>query len=227
MNIKNTNKKNETDLKKKEVFIETNLARSYCEKPTFSMILPPPNITGNLHIGHAFQHSLMDIVCRYHRMKGYNVLWIPGIDHAGIATQIVVEKYLKSQRIPVEKLDREDFIQRTFSWKKKYEKNIIEQMKSLEATCDWDKMLFTLEENFSSAVLESFIKMYDEGIVYRKKKLVNWDPVLLTAVSDLEVQRTKETVSLWHILYQISGEPKTYLTIATTRPETLFGDVAI
>ena len=175
MNIKNTNKKNETDLKKKEVFIETNLARSYCEKPNFSMILPPPNITGNLHIGHAFQHSLMDIVCSYHRMKGYNVLWIPGIDHAGIATQIVVEKYLKSQRIPVEKLDREDFIQRTFSWKKKYEKNIIEQMKSLEATCDWDKMLFTLEENFSSAVLESFIKMYDEGIVYRKKKLVNWE----------------------------------------------------
>ncbi len=198
----------------------------------YCIMLPPPNVTGTLHMGHAFQHTLMDALTRYHRMKGDNTLWQPGTDHAGIATQIVVERQLDQQNIDRRDLGREAFLQRVWQWKEESGSTITRQMRRLGTSCDWARERFTMDAALSRAVTEVFVRLYCEGLIYRGKRLVNWDPVLQTAVSDLEVIATEENGSLWYIRYPLelaNGEVSTEeaVIVATTRPETMLGDVAV
>src|SRR5687768_12811848 len=195
-------------------------------RQSFSIQLPPPNVTGTLHMGHAFQQTLMDILARYHRMKGENVLWQPGTDHAGIATQMVVERQLEAAGESRRGLGREAFVQRVWEWKEQSGSTITRQMRRLGASCDWSREYFTMDEARSRAVTEVFVRLFEEGLIYRGKRLVNWDPVLQTAVSDLEVESRDENGTLWHLRYPLedgSGE----LVVATTRPETMLGDTAV
>ncbi|MEX3605892.1 MAG: valine--tRNA ligase [Burkholderia sp.] len=195
-------------------------------KPDFAIQLPPPNVTGTLHMGHAFNQTIMDGLTRYHRMRGDNTLWVPGTDHAGIATQIVVERQLDAQKVSRHDLGREKFIERVWEWKKKSGSTITGQVRRLGASTDWNREYFTMDDRLSSVVREVFVQLYEQGLIYRSKRLVNWDPVLMTAVSDLEVVSEEENGSLWHINYPlVSGEG--HLTVATTRPETMLGDVAV
>ena len=196
------------------------------KKPTFSMMLPPPNVTGHLHMGHAFQQSLMDALARYYHMCGYNVLWQPGTDHAGIATQMVVERQLLAQNISRHDLGREAFLEKIWEWKTLSGSKITTQMRRLGVLVDWSRERFSMDEQISSATLHAFVRLYEDGLIYRGKRLVNWDPILKTAVSDLEVITQEEAGSLWYIKYPVAHTDK-YLTVATTRPETLFGDTAI
>jgi len=192
----------------------------------FCIQLPPPNVTGTLHMGHAFQQTLMDVLIRYHRMCGDNTLWQVGTDHAGIATQIVVENQLKAEGKSRQELGREKFIERVWAWKQASGSTITNQMRRLGASCDWSRERFTMDEGLSNAVIETFVRLYEDGLIYRGKRLVNWDPKLGTAVSDLEVENEEVTGKLWEIRYPLadgSGE----LTVATTRPETMLGDVAV
>ncbi len=199
----------------------------------YCIMLPPPNVTGTLHMGHAFQHTLMDALTRYHRMLGDNTLWQPGTDHAGIATQIVVERQLDQQKLDRRAMGREAFLERVWQWKEESGSTITRQMRRLGTSCDWTRERFTMDAELSRAVTEVFVRLYQEGLIYRGKRLVNWDPVLQTAVSDLEVVSTEENGSLWHIRYpleQADGmhiEPNEALIVATTRPETMLGDVAV
>lgn len=195
-------------------------------KDSYSIVLPPPNVTGSLHMGHAFQHTIMDILTRYHRSIGDQTLWQPGTDHAGIATQMVVERQLSSDDITRHDLGREKFVEKIWEWKEHSGNTITSQMRRLGASVDWERERFTMDEGLSNAVQKVFIQLYKEGLIYRGKRLVNWDPVLLTAVSDLEVISSEEKGSLWHIRYPISGS-KEYLVVATTRPETMLGDTAV
>ena len=196
----------------------------------FSIMLPPPNVTGSLHMGHAFQNAIMDILIRFQRMDGKRTLWMPGTDHAGIATQIVVERQLEAQGTSREELGREEFMKRVWDWKGESGGTFTKQMRRLGASLDWSKERFTMDEGLSNAVQEVFIQLYREDLIYRGKRLVNWDPKLNTSVSDLEVINHEEQGSLWHFKYPVSapkaGQP-THLTVATTRPETIFGDAAI
>ncbi|WP_414444908.1 valine--tRNA ligase [Burkholderia sp. 22PA0106] len=195
-------------------------------KPDFAIQLPPPNVTGTLHMGHAFNQTIMDGLARYHRMRGDNTLWVPGTDHAGIATQIVVERQLDAQKISRHDLGREKFVERVWEWKEKSGSTITNQVRRLGASTDWGREYFTMDDKLSSVVREVFVQLYEQGLIYRGKRLVNWDPVLMTAVSDLEVVSEEENGSLWHINYPLaSGDG--HLTVATTRPETLLGDVAV
>ncbi|WP_186259500.1 valine--tRNA ligase [Burkholderia gladioli] len=195
-------------------------------KPDFAIQLPPPNVTGTLHMGHAFNQTIMDGLTRYHRMRGDNTLWVPGTDHAGIATQIVVERQLDAQKISRHDLGREKFVERVWQWKEKSGSTITGQVRRLGASTDWSREYFTMDDKLSSVVREVFVQLYEQGLIYRGKRLVNWDPVLMTAVSDLEVVSEEEDGSLWHINYPlVSGEG--HLTVATTRPETMLGDVAV
>src|SRR5690606_5235590 len=195
-------------------------------RPAYAILLPPPNVTGTLHMGHAFQHTLMDALTRFHRMMGWNTLWQPGTDHAGIATQIVVERQLEAQKLSRHDLGREKFIERVWEWKEQSGSTITRQMRRMGASCDWSRERFTMDEGLSQTVTEVFVRMYREGLIYRGKRLVNWDPKLGTAVSDLEVVSEEESGSLWHIRYpRVDG--KGHLVVATTRPETLLGDVAV
>ncbi|SET43206.1 valyl-tRNA synthetase [Nitrosospira multiformis] len=204
-------------------------ASAYC------IMLPPPNVTGTLHMGHAFQHTLMDALTRYHRMRGDNTLWQPGTDHAGIATQIVVERQLDQQNIDRRDLGREAFLTRVWEWKEESGSTISRQMRRMGASCDWSRERFTMDEGLSRAVTEVFVRLYREGLIYRGERLVNWDPVLQTAVSDLEVISVEEEGSLWHILYPFEkdaggnqdGAKPEGLIVATTRPETMLGDMAV
>ncbi|GJL76185.1 valine--tRNA ligase [Nitrosomonas sp.] len=198
----------------------------------YCIMLPPPNVTGTLHMGHAFQHTLMDALARYHRMKGDNTLWQPGTDHAGIATQIVVERQLDQQNIDRRDLGREAFLARVWQWKEESGSTITRQMRRLGTSCDWTRERFTMDAGLSSAVTEVFVRLYREGLIYRGKRLVNWDPVLQTAVSDLEVVSTEENGSIWHIQYPLEQADGAIskdeaITVATTRPETMLGDVAV
>ncbi|SCY37592.1 valine--tRNA ligase [Nitrosospira sp. Nsp13] len=202
--------------------------------PAYCIMLPPPNVTGTLHMGHAFQHTLMDALTRYHRMCGDNTLWQPGTDHAGIATQIVVERQLDQQNISRRDLGREEFLKRVWQWKEESGSTITRQMRRLGTSCDWSRERFTMDPVLSRAVTEVFVRLYHEGLIYRGKRLVNWDPVLQTAVSDLEVVSTEEDGSLWHILYPLENtnpgldkREAEGLIIATTRPETMLGDMAV
>ena len=195
-------------------------------KPAFSIQLPPPNVTGTLHMGHAFNQTVMDALTRYHRMKGENTLWLPGTDHAGIATQMVVERQLGLQKISRHDLGREKFVEKVWKWKEESGSTITGQMRRLGDSCDWSREYFTMDGKLSKAVVEVFVRLHEQGLIYRGKRLVNWDPVLGTALSDLEVEKEEEDGHLWHIRYRLvdgSGS----LTVATTRPETMLGDVAL
>ncbi|MFW2456384.1 valine--tRNA ligase [Methyloversatilis discipulorum] len=195
-------------------------------KPNFCILLPPPNVTGTLHMGHGFNQTLMDALTRYHRMRGDNTLWQPGTDHAGIATQIVVERQLDAQGISRHDLGREEFVKKVWEWKEYSGSTITRQMRRLGTSPDWTRERFTMDEGLSKIVTETFVRLHEEGLIYRGKRLVNWDPVLGTAVSDLEVVQEEEAGSLWHIRYPLA-DGSGHLTVATTRPETMLGDVAV
>ncbi|MBC3861332.1 valine--tRNA ligase [Undibacterium jejuense] len=195
-------------------------------KPSFSILLPPPNVTGTLHMGHAFNQTIMDGLTRYYRMRGYNTAWVPGTDHAGIATQIVVERQLDAQKISRHDLGREKFLEKVWEWKEKSGSTITSQMRRMGASADWDREYFTMDAERSTAVTEVFVRLVEQGLIYRGKRLVNWDPVLGTAVSDLEVVSEEEDGFMWHIRYPYA-DGSGHLTVATTRPETLLGDVAV
>ena len=192
----------------------------------FSIVLPPPNVTGSLHMGHAFQHTIMDVFTRYNRSKGNQTLWQPGTDHAGIATQMVVERQLGLENISRHDLGRDKFTEKVWDWKSQSGGTITSQMRRLGASVDWERERFTMDESLSKAVKKVFIDLYNEGLIYRGKRLVNWDPVLLTAVSDLEVISKEENGFLWHIKYQVADSEE-ILIVATTRPETMLGDSAV
>ena len=194
--------------------------------PSFAIQLPPPNVTGTLHMGHAFNQTIMDSLTRYHRMQGFNTAWIPGTDHAGIATQIVVERQLQEQGISRHDLGRPDFVKKVWEWKEKSGNTITTQMRRLGDTVDWSREYFTMDDKRSKVVTETFVKLYEQGLIYRGKRLVNWDPVLQSAVSDLEVENEEKDGSLWHIAYPLADGSGS-LTVATTRPETMLGDVAL
>ncbi len=196
------------------------------KRPFYCILLPPPNVTGTLHMGHAFQHGLMDALTRYHRMRGDNTLWQPGTDHAGIATQIVVERQLDARKVSRHDLGREKFLEKVWEWKEHSGSTITRQMRRLGASPDWSRERFTMDEGLSRAVSEVFVRLYNEGLIYRGKRLVNWDPVLQTAVSDLEVVSEEEDGFIWEIRYPLE-DGSGHLTVATTRPETLLGDTAV
>lgn len=196
------------------------------KKPAFSIQLPPPNITGILHMGHAFNQTVMDTLTRYHRMAGFNTMWLPGTDHAGIATQIVVERKLEKEGISRRDMKREDFIAKIWEWQKFSGGTILEQMRRMGDSVDWDRLYFTMNPKLSKVVIETFVKLYEEGLIYRGKRLVNWDPKLQSAVSDLEVESEEADGHLWEIRYP-GADGSEGVIVATTRPETLFGDQAV
>ena len=195
-------------------------------KPNFSIQLPPPNVTGVLHMGHAFNQTIMDSLTRYHRMRGFNTLWVPGVDHAGIATQIVVERQLDQQGVSRHDLGRENFQSKVWEWKEKSGGAITQQMRRLGASVDWSREYFTMDGKLSPIVVETFVRLYEQGLIYRGKRLVNWDPVLKTAVSDLEVVQEEEDGKLYHLRYPLA-DGSGHLVLATTRPETMLGDTAV
>jgi valyl-tRNA synthetase len=201
-------------------------------RPVFTLLLPPPNVTGRLHMGHMLNQTQMDIIVRWHRMRGFITLWLPGTDHAGIATQMMVERDLAKEGKKRRDLGREKFIERVWEWKKLYGGAILDQMKRLGASVDWDREYFTMDENLSRAVREVFVRLYEEGLIYRGKYIVNWCPRCETAISDLEVKHEETAGKLWEIRYPVVGQtgtavPTEFITVATTRPETMLGDTAI
>ncbi|WP_408631652.1 valine--tRNA ligase [Melaminivora jejuensis] len=195
-------------------------------QPSFAIQLPPPNVTGTLHMGHAFNQTIMDSLTRYHRMLGHNTVWVPGTDHAGIATQIVVERQLQGQGVSRHDLGRKNFVARVWEWKEHSGNTITTQMRRLGDSVDWSREYFTMDEKLSKVVTETFVRLYEQGLIYRGKRLVNWDPVLQSAVSDLEVESEEKDGSLWHIAYPLT-DGSGQLVVATTRPETMLGDVAV
>ena len=195
-------------------------------KPHYSIVIPPPNVTGALHMGHALNNTLQDILCRWKRMSGYEVLWMPGMDHAGIATQNVVEKQLAAEGKDRHDLGRDAFVERVWKWREESGGQIINQLKRLGASCDWERERFTMDEGLSKAVREVFVTLYDEGLIYRDNRLINWCPRCHTALSDLEVEHDDKQGNLWHLRYPVTGTNQ-YLVVATTRPETMLGDTAV
>ena len=194
----------------------------------YCIVIPPPNVTGSLHMGHALNNTLQDVLIRHMRMNGRDVLWQPGTDHAGIATQMVVERQLMERQEPSRRdMGREAFVERVWTWKEQSGGTIINQLKRLGASCDWSRERFTMDEGLSRAVLEVFVSLYHDGLIYKDKRLVNWDPKLHTAISDLEVQQVEVKGHLWHFKYPIEGRPGEFITVATTRPETVLGDTAV
>lgn len=196
-------------------------------KPPFSIVIPPPNVTGNLHIGHALNYTLQDVMCRFKRMMGFDVLWQPGTDHAGIATQMVVERMLAKEGISRHDLGREKFLEKVWEWKAKSGGQIVHQLKRLGSSCDWSRERFTMDEGLSRAVRKIFVKMYKDGLIYKDKRLVNWDPKLQTAISDLEVVQKETVGKMWYFKYPVENNPNEFIMVGTTRPETLFGDTAV
>jgi valyl-tRNA synthetase len=200
----------------------------------YSIVIPPPNVTGSLHMGHALNNTLQDVLCRFERMRGKDVLWQPGTDHAGIATQMVVERQLMERKEPGRReMGREAFLKRVWEWKAESGGTIVNQLKRLGASCDWSRERFTMDEGLSKAVIKVFVELYREGLIYKDKRLVNWDPKLLTAISDLEVVQVETRGHLWHLRYPLEGrafnaeDPSTFIVVATTRPETMLGDSAV
>ena len=202
-------------------------AAATSDKKPYSIVIPPPNVTGALHMGHALNNTLQDILCRWKRMQGYNVLWMPGTDHAGIATQNVVERRLAAEGKNRHDLGREGFIERVWKWKAESGGQIIGQLKRLGASCDWERERFTMDEGLSKAVRTVFVKLYEDGLIYRDNRLINWCPRCHTALSDIEVEHEDKKGHLWHIRYPVAGEPGKFVTVATTRPETMLGDTAV
>jgi valyl-tRNA synthetase len=202
-------------------------AEATSDKKPYSIVIPPPNVTGALHMGHALNNTLQDILCRWKRMQGYNVLWMPGTDHAGIATQNVVERQLAAEGKDRHELGREAFIERVWKWKAESGGQIIGQLKRLGASCDWERERFTMDEGLSKAVRTVFVKLYEDGLIYRANRLINWCPRCHTALSDIEVEHEDHKGHLWHIRYPVVGQPGRFVTVATTRPETMLGDTAV
>ena len=197
------------------------------DRKPFSIVIPPPNVTGALHMGHALNNTLQDIICRWKRQQGYNVLWMPGTDHAGIATQNVVERQLAAENKDRHELGREAFIERVWKWKAESGGQIIGQLKRLGASCDWDRERFTMDEGLSKAVRTVFVTLYRDGLIYRDNRLINWCPRCHTALSDIEVEHEDKKGHLWHIRYPVADAPGQYVVVATTRPETMLGDTAV
>ncbi|MDA9149941.1 valine--tRNA ligase [Candidatus Pelagibacter sp.] len=205
---------------------KNNLFKPTKNKKQFSVVIPPPNVTGSLHMGHALNNSIQDLLVRYHRMNNYETLWQPGTDHAGIATQALVEKKLTADGIDKNVIGREKFIEKVWEWKKEHGDIILNQLKKLGCSCDWSRNAFTMDENLSKSVLKVFVELHKKGLIYKDKKLVNWDTVLKTAISDLEVDQREVNSKIYYIQYPIEGSSD-FITIATTRPETMLGDTAI
>jgi valyl-tRNA synthetase len=205
---------------------KNNLFKPVKNKKKYSVVIPPPNVTGSLHMGHALNNSIQDLLIRYHRMNNFETLWQPGTDHAGIATQALVEKKLNSENIKKEDLGRDKFIEKVWDWKGQYGDIIINQLKKLGCSCDWSRNAFTMDENLSKAVIKVFVDLYKKKLIYKAEKLVNWDTVLKTAISDLEVDQREVNSKIYYIKYPIDGSNE-FITIATTRPETMLGDTAI
>ena len=197
------------------------------DKKPFTIVMPPPNITGKLHMGHALDNTIQDIIIRFKRMQGYEALWIPGTDHASISTEVKVTNALKEEGIDKHELGREGFLKRTWEWKKEYGGTITSQLKKIGSSCDWDRERFTMDEGCSKAVQEVFIKLYEKGLIYKGSRIVNWCPVCNTSISDAEVEHEEQAGHFWHINYPVVGEPGRFVEIATTRPETLLGDSAL
>jgi len=195
--------------------------------PYFSMVIPPPNVTGSLHMGHALNNTLQDILCRYKRMDGYRVLWVPGTDHAGIATQNVVERQLAQKGLSRTQLGRQRFIEKVWQWKKEAGDAILHQLKALGVSCDWSRERFTMDEGLSRAVREAFVRLWEDGLLYRAERLINWCPRCKTALADIEVVHEESDGNLWHIRYPLADNPSQALVVATTRPETMLGDTAV
>jgi valyl-tRNA synthetase len=196
-------------------------------KKPFTIVIPPPNITGRLHMGHALDETMQDILIRFKRMQGFEALWLPGTDHASISTEVKVINQLKEEGIDKEELGREGFLKRTWEWKKEYGGAIVEQLKKLGSSCDWDRERFTLDEGCSKAVEEVFLKLYEKGYIYKGSRIVNWCPVCQTSISDAEVEHEEQAGHFWHIKYPVAGEEGRFVEIATTRPETMLGDTAV
>ena len=196
------------------------------DRPKFSIVIPPPNVTGRLHIGHALVNTLQDIVVRWKRMCGFNTLWLPGTDHAGIATQIVVDRELAKEGVDRRTLGREKYVERVWQWKESYGDQIIDQLKRLGSSCDWTRTRFTLDEGLSRAVRHVFVRLYEDGLIYRDLAMVNWCPFCGTAISDVEIEFQERNTKLYHIDYPLPGQDRR-LTVATTRPETMLGDTAL
>ncbi len=196
-------------------------------KTPFSIVIPPPNVTGQLHMGHALDNTLQDVLIRFRRMQGYEALWMPGSDHAGIATQIKVEEVLAKEGVSRYDLGREQFIDRVWDWKHEYGGRIINQLKRLGASCDWPRERFTMDEGCSAAVREVFVSLYEKGLIYQGNRITNWCPRCNTALSDIEVEHEEQPGHLWHVRYPLEGRPGEYVTVATTRPETILGDTAV
>ena len=190
-------------------------------------MMPPPNVTGSLHMGHALTFTIQDILVRYYRMQGRNVLWQPGTDHAGIATQIVVEKELEKKGINKIDLGREEFLKKVWEWKEDSGGKILNQLRRLGASPDWSRTRFTMDEGLSLAVNKVFADLYKKKLIYRDKRLVNWDPKLQTAISDLEVEQKEQKGKMWHFKYPVLNQKDTFIVVATTRPETMLGDTAV
>ena len=215
--------------------------RATTATPVFTLLLPPPNVTGRLHMGHMLNQTEMDIIVRWHRMRGFRTLWLPGTDHAGIATQMMVERQLASEGKDRREIGREAFIQRVWEWRKEYGGAILEQMRRLGASVDWDREFFTMSDQLSRAVREAFVRLYEEGLIYRGKYIVNWCPRCMTAISDLEVVHEEQHGQLYEIRYPVVPTPvdakpaqlggpsgsEEFVTVATTRPETMLGDTAV
>ena len=196
------------------------------EKQPYTIVIPPPNITGQLHMGHALDETLQDILIRWKRMSGYSALWLPGTDHASIATEAKIVEAMRKEGIKKEDIGREAFLERAWAWKKQYGGRIVEQLKKLGSSCDWTRERFTMDEGCSKAVKEVFIKYYEEGLIYRGKRIINWCPKCLTSISDAEVEYEVQAGHFWHLRYPLK-DGSGYLELATTRPETLLGDTAV
>src|SRR5438270_1857310 len=209
-------------------WIDSGIFRAYAKSSgrVFSLVIPPPNVTGVLHIGHMLEHTEIDVTIRWHRMIGDNTLWLPGTDHAGIATQMVVERKLAEEGLDRRQIGREEFEKRVWEWKAQYGDTIKRQMVRLGTSCDWSRERFTLDPGLSRAVREVFVRLYEKGLIYRGAYMVNWCPRCLTAISDLEVDHHETHGHLWHIRYPVKGSDR-FLVVATTRPETMLGDTAV
>ena len=196
------------------------------DKKPFTIVMPPPNITGQLHMGHALDNTLQDILIRFKRMQGYEALWVPGTDHASIATEAKVVEKLAKDGIKKEDIGREKFLEHVWDWKKQYGGRIVEQLKKIGSSCDWDRERFTMDEGCSKAVKEVFVKLYNKGLIYRGERIINWCPHCLTSISDAEVEYEDQAGHFWHLRYKTT-DGTGYIDLATTRPETLLGDTAV
>ena len=196
------------------------------KKKPYTIVIPPPNITGQLHMGHALDETLQDILIRFRRMQGYSALWLPGTDHASIATEAKIVEAMKQEGVTKEDIGRDGFMKRAWEWKEKYGGTIISQLKKLGSSCDWDRERFTLDEGCSEAVKEVFVKLYNEGLIYRGERMINWCPNCKTSISDAEVDFAEKDGNFWHIRYPLA-DGSGYLNLATTRPETMLGDTAV